>query len=75
MVDSYIGLDNSQLFADGYYKTGDVGYIDNKKLKIMDRCKDVIIVKGCNVSSLELEAVCHKMLGINCIVVAETCTK
>jgi len=38
---------------------------------LVDRCKDVIIVKGCNVSSIELEKICQRVFKVNCIVVSE----
>jgi fatty-acyl-CoA synthase len=41
--------------ADGWFHTGDGGYLDGSYLTISDRKKDVIITGGENVSSIEVE--------------------
>jgi fatty-acyl-CoA synthase len=41
--------------ADGWFHTGDGGYLDGGYLAISDRKKDVIITGGENVSSIEVE--------------------
>jgi acyl-CoA synthetase (AMP-forming)/AMP-acid ligase II len=44
-------------FEDGYWKSGDLGYIDEKGyLFIVDRKKDMIITGGFNVYAVEVEA-------------------
>jgi len=46
--------------SDGFFKTGDIGQIDNEGfLKIVDRVKDMIIVSGFNVYPNEVEAVIY----------------
>ncbi len=46
--------------ADGYFKTGDIGFVDAEGfLKIVDRVKDMIIVSGFNVYPNEIEAVVY----------------
>ena len=48
--------------ADGYFRTGDIGYLDEDDyLFIVDRKKDIIIRGGENISSAEVEAAiyCH----------------
>lgn len=49
--------ENKQAFtSDGYFKTGDVGIMDERGYtKIVDRLKDMIIVSGFNVFPNELE--------------------
>lgn len=43
--------------ADGYFKTGDIGYVDEDNyLFIVDRKKDIIIRGGENISAQEVEA-------------------
>jgi len=43
--------------ADGFFKTGDIGYIDDKGYAyILDRKKDMILVSGFNVYPNEVEA-------------------
>ncbi|MCK7593947.1 long-chain-fatty-acid--CoA ligase [Pseudomarimonas salicorniae] len=54
---------------DGYFKTGDIGVIDERGyLKIVDRKKDMILVSGFNVYPNEVEAV-----AAGCPGVLETC--
>lgn len=43
--------------SDGWFKTGDIGVIENGYLYIRDRIKDMIIVKGLKVFSAQVEAV------------------
>ncbi|WP_299560076.1 class I adenylate-forming enzyme family protein [uncultured Mycolicibacterium sp.] len=48
----------SGAFADGWYRTGDLGYLDDDGwLRITDRCKDMIKVRGFQVAPAEVEAV------------------
>ena len=43
--------------TDGWFKTGDLGSLDEKKtLKIVGRTKEILILNGNNYSSFELEA-------------------
>ena len=51
-------------FDDEWLRTGDVGYVENGKVYLMDRAKDIIKVNGWAVSSAELEAVLHEMPAI-----------
>jgi len=51
--------------ADGYFKTGDVGVMDERGyFRIVDRKKDMILVSGFNVYPTELEDVVAQMEGI-----------
>jgi len=51
--------------ADGYFKSGDVGVMDERGyFKIVDRKKDMILVSGFNVFPTELEDVVSQMEGI-----------
>jgi acyl-CoA synthetase (AMP-forming)/AMP-acid ligase II len=55
--------------ADGYLKTGDIGYLDEDNyLFIVDRKKDIILRGGENISSAEVEAAVYA-----CPDVAEAC--
>ena len=55
--------------ADGYFKTGDIGYLDaDDYLFIVDRKKDIIIRGGENIASAEVEAAIY-----SCPDVAEAC--
>ena len=47
-------------FVDGWYRTGDVGYLDaDGWLRITDRAKEMIKVRGFQVAPAEIEAVLH----------------
>jgi long-chain acyl-CoA synthetase len=50
----------AQAFHDGWYRTGDVGYLDDGGwLRITDRAKEMIKVRGFQVAPAEVEAVLH----------------
>jgi len=52
--------------ADGYVKTGDIGYIDEDGyLFIVDRKKDIIIRGGENISTAEVEAAVYGCEGVS----------
>ena len=51
--------------ADGYFRTGDIGTVDERGyFKIVDRKKDMILVSGFNVYPNEVEDVLTQMPGI-----------
>jgi len=64
--------------SDGYFKTGDIGVVDDKGFfKIVDRKKDMILVSGFNVFPTELEDVVSQIPGVMecaCVGVADTKT-
>jgi acyl-CoA synthetase (AMP-forming)/AMP-acid ligase II len=47
--------ESAAALVDGWFHTGDGGYLDGAMLSITDRKKDVIITGGENVSSIEVE--------------------
>jgi acyl-CoA synthetase (AMP-forming)/AMP-acid ligase II len=50
----------AEAVCDGWYRTGDVGYLDDGGwLRITDRCKEMIKVRGFQVAPAEIEAVLH----------------
>ena len=56
--------------VDGWFHTGDMGYIDEEGyLVIMDRKKDMIITGGENVASLEVEEVLRRYRGVDDVAV------
>jgi acyl-CoA synthetase (AMP-forming)/AMP-acid ligase II/acyl carrier protein len=45
-----------RVFADGWIRTGDIGYVDAEGyVHLIDRKKDIIISGGVNISSIEIE--------------------
>jgi acyl-CoA synthetase (AMP-forming)/AMP-acid ligase II len=55
----------AQAFSEGWYRTGDVGYLDaDGRLRITDRAKEMIKVRGFQVAPAEIEAVLH---GHDCV--------
>lgn len=51
--------------ADGYFRTGDIGVVDERGyFKIVDRKKDMILVSGFNVYPNEVEDVITQMAGV-----------
>jgi len=61
MIDEYIGkgpLGKDSLSEDGYFRVGDVGYLDDEGyLFITDRIKDMIVAGGVNIYPAEIEEV------------------
>jgi long-chain acyl-CoA synthetase len=50
----------AEAFADGWYRTGDVGWLEpHGWVHLTDRCKEMIKVSGFQVAPAELEAVLH----------------
>ena len=50
----------AEAFSDGWYRTGDVGHLDaDGWLRITDRVKEMIKVRGFQVAPAEIEAVLH----------------
>ncbi|MBB5917585.1 fatty-acyl-CoA synthase [Nocardia transvalensis] len=57
-------------FADGWFRTGDIGYLDaDGCLYLVDRRKDMIIVGGDNVYSAEVEHVLERFPGVEDVAV------
>ncbi len=53
------------MYADGYFKSGDIGIMDDKgQTKIVDRKKDMILVSGFNVYPNEVEEVIAMHPGV-----------
>jgi long-chain acyl-CoA synthetase len=51
--------------ADGWFRTGDVGVVDDRGFfRIVDRKKDMILVSGFNVYPNEIEDVLTQMPGV-----------
>ncbi|KAA0103063.1 class I adenylate-forming enzyme family protein [Mycolicibacterium sp. P1-5] len=50
---------NADAFDDGWYRTGDIGYLDDGWLRITDRLKEMVKVRGFQVAPAEVESVLH----------------
>ena len=56
----------AEAFCDGWYRTGDVGAVDaDGWLRLTDRCKEMIKVRGFQVAPAEIEAVLHGHPAVN----------
>lgn len=51
--------------ADGWFRTGDLGYLDDQHLNLVGRNKDSIIVSGVNYFGHELETVLEQLDGVD----------
>jgi len=67
MMTGYFGRDaeTEAAFADGWLRTGDIGYLDaDGYLFLVDRAKDMILVSGFNVFPVEVEQVLTGIEGV-----------
>jgi fatty-acyl-CoA synthase len=53
-----------EAFRDGWYRTGDLGFMDDGEIFIVGRLKDVIIVNGKNLFAHDLEAAVSRVPGV-----------
>jgi len=57
--------DTAAVMRDGWYRTGDLGYMDERSyLYLVDRAKDMIVSGGENVYSTEVEEVLYRHPGV-----------
>ncbi len=53
---------NAQAFVDGWFRTGDIGWLDDDGyLTVVDRKKDIVIRSGMNISPAEVESIMASM--------------
>jgi len=57
--------ETQQSLMDGWFKTGDLGYLANGELYISGRKKDLIIVGGKNIYPQDIEAVIGEVEGVH----------
>ncbi len=65
LTEYYHRPDLSPFDADGWYKTGDRGYIAKGQLYIIGRSKDLIINAGKNIYPQDLEAIVNGIEGVH----------
>ena len=63
VIQSYLGHTQA-CDADGWYDTGDIGFVHDDELYVSGRAKDVITRAGLNVSPQELEWVVEEVLAL-----------
>ena len=67
MLSGYYNRDDltKQAFHEGWYLTGDLGYLANGELFVTGRLKDLIIVGGKNIYPLDLEELAGEVSGVH----------
>jgi len=66
LTEYYLRSDETQKsLLDGWFKTGDLGYLANGELFISGRKKDLIIVGGKNIYPQDIEAVIAEIEGVH----------
>jgi len=55
---------NQEAFIDGWFRTGDLGYIADNELFVCGRVKDLIIVSGKNYYPADLEVLASEIAGV-----------
>jgi len=67
MLNGYYNRDDitQKAFVDGWYMTGDYGYIADGEVFVSGRKKDMIIVGGKNVYPQDLEALTYEVPGVH----------
>jgi len=65
MLENYYRRPDLQPFVDGWYKTGDMGYMAEGELFIVGRKKDLIINAGKNVYPQDIEAIVNDVPGVH----------
>ncbi|QWU16643.1 non-ribosomal peptide synthase domain TIGR01720/amino acid adenylation domain-containing protein [Paenibacillus sophorae] len=61
---------NNEVFIDGWFDTGDLGFLIDGKLTVTGRVKDVIIINGNNHYNYDIEAAIEEVDGIEVTFVA-----
>lgn len=64
VVHGYFKEASPSNIRDGWLETGDLGYMDNGRLFITGRIKDLIIRAGANISPYEIEQVAGEVEGV-----------
>ncbi len=67
MLTGYYNRDDAttKAFLDGWYLTGDFGYVSNGEVYVTGRKKDMIIVGGKNIYPQDLESLTYEVPGVH----------
>ncbi len=65
MLTEYYKRDDLRPFRDGWYETGDLGYVADGELFVNGRSKDLIINAGKNVYPQDIEAIVNEVEGVH----------
>jgi acyl-CoA synthetase (AMP-forming)/AMP-acid ligase II len=65
MLTGYYKRPDLNPFIDGWYLTGDMGYMVGREVFIVGRKKDVIIVAGKNIYPQDIEAIVNEVPGVH----------
>ncbi|MEM8828553.1 MAG: beta-ketoacyl synthase N-terminal-like domain-containing protein, partial [Cyanobacteria bacterium P01_G01_bin.19] len=55
---------NQEVFIDGWFNTGDLGFIEQGQLTITGRQKDVIVINGANYYNQDIETAVESISGV-----------
>lgn len=64
LLSSYYRRPDIQPFVDGWFMTGDMGYLADGELFVVGRRKDLIINAGKNIYPADIEAVINQVTGV-----------
>ena len=65
MLSGYYRRPDLQPFVNGWYKTGDMGYMAEGEIFVVGRKKDLIINAGKNVYPQDIEAIVNEIAGVH----------
>lgn len=65
MLTEYYRRDDLRPFQDGWYETGDLGYVADGELFVNGRSKDLIINAGKNIYPQDIEAIVNEVEGVH----------